>query len=372
MNSSTNRPPVRIGVIGVGQIGKHHLENYSKITDANVVAVADINEAEAKRVAEKYNIPNVYTNFRELLQRDDIEAVDVCLHNNFHAPVTIAALQAGKHVYCEKPMAGSYHDAEAMMKAAQETGRKLAIQMFTPYSSETKAAKSLIDGGYLGKLYHARSAGHRRRGRPFVDGYGTPAFVQKETASGGALYDMGVYHIAQVLYLLGNPAALTISGSTYQETPMDDKRRQTSRYNVEELGLGFIRLEGGITLDIIEAWAIHLDKLEGSVILGSQGGVRLDPFGFFQSIGHLDLDATADMGAFNWRLNNVGANGDAYESSQRHWVAALQGRVDLIPTAAIALNTMLISEGIYLSQKRGHEVTAEEVRATSESTALKV
>lgn len=372
MNSTTDRQPVRIGVIGVGQIGKHHLENYSKIADANVVAIADVNEAEGQRVAQKYIIPNVYTNFRELLQRDDIEAVDVCLHNNLHAPVTIAALQAGKHVYCEKPMAGSYHDAEAMMKAAQETGRRLAIQMFSPFRDETKAAKTLINGGYLGNLYHARSTGHRRRGRPFVDGYGTSAFVQKETASGGALYDVGIYHIAQVLYLLGNPTALTISGATYQEIPMDEKRREISRYNVEELGLGFVRLEGGITLDIIEAWAIHLDKLEGSYIVGSEGGVRLEPFGFFHAVGHLDLDSTADMERFNWRLNNVGENGDAYDSSQRHWVATLQGRVDLIPTAAIALNTMLISEGIYLSQERGHEVTAEEVKATSQSTALKV
>jgi predicted dehydrogenase len=372
MNSSTNRERVRIGVIGVGQIGKHHLENYSKIPDAQVVAVADVNEAEAERVAEKYSIPHVFTNFRDLLHRGDIEAVDVAMHNNLHAPATIAALEAGKHVYCEKPMAGSYYDAEQMLKTAQKTGRKLAIQMFSPYKDETKAAKILIDGGHLGKLYHARSVGHRRRGRPYVDGYGSPFFVQKETASGGALYDMGVYHIAQVLYLLGNPAALTISGATHQEMAMDEKRRAASRYNVEELGLGFIRLEGGITLNILEAWAVNLDKFDGSVILGSEGGVRLDPFGYFRSIGHLDLDSTADMEALNWRLNNVDSDGDAYGSSQQHWVAALQGRVNLVPTAAIALNTMLISEGIYLSQERGCEVTAEEVRATSKSTALKV
>lgn len=369
---SNTRQPVRIGVIGVGQIGKHHLENYSKIKDAQIVAVADLNEAEARRVADLYKIPHVYTNFRELLKRDDIEAVDVALHNNYHAPVTIAALQAGKHVYCEKPMAGAYHDAEMMMNTARDTGRRLAIQMFSPFLNETKAAKSLIDGGHLGKLYHARSTGHRRRGRPYVDGYGTPSFVQKEIASGGALYDMGIYHIAQILHLIGNPQPLTISGTVHQEIAMDEKRRATSGYNVEELGLGFIRLAGGITFNIIEAWAVNMDKFAGSAIFGSEGGVRLDPFGYFRSIGHLDLDSTADMGAFNWRLNNVGENGDAYESSQQHWVAALQGRVELLPTAAIALNTMLISEGIYLSSQRGSEVTAEEVKAASQSTALKV
>lgn len=362
--------PVRIGVIGVGQIGKHHLENYSKIPNANIVAVADVNEAEARRVAEKYNIPDVYTNFHDLLRREDIEAVDVCLHNNLHMPMTVAALEAGKHVYCEKPMAGAYIDAEKMLATARAVDRKLAIQFFSLFQNETKAAKYLIDSGALGKVYHARSTGHRRRGRPYVDGYGTPLFVQKQHASGGALYDMGVYHIAQVLYLLGNPAPLTITGSTHQEIAMDEKRAKLSGYNVEELGLGFIRLQGGLSLDIIEAWAIHLDKIEGSVVVGSEGGVRLDPFGYFRSAGDLDLDSSADLGGYDWRVHNVGEVGDAYDSSQHHWVAALQGRCDLIPSAEIALNTMLISEGIYLSHSLGREVTPDEVKAASQSTAL--
>src|SRR5262245_35076753 len=121
-------PPVNIGIIGTGQIGKHHINEYSKISGANIVAVADINEAEAQRVADQYHIPMVYTDFRELLRRDDILAVDVCLHNNLHMPMTVAALEAGKHVYCEKPMAGAYIDAEAMLNAARDCGKMLHIQ----------------------------------------------------------------------------------------------------------------------------------------------------------------------------------------------------------------------------------------------------
>ncbi len=369
---TASREPVRIGVIGVGQIGKHHLDNYSKIADAQIVAVADVNEAEARRVAGLHNIPSVYTDFRELLKRDDIVAVDVALHNNLHMPVTVAGLQAGKHVYCEKPMAGSYRDAETMYTTAQQAGRKLSIQLSTLFSNEVKAARYLIEKGHLGKVYHARSNGHRRRGRPFVDGYGTPNFVQKQNASGGALYDMGVYHIAQMLYLLGNPAPQTISGRVYQELAMDEARQQRSGYNVEELGLGFVRLADNITLDIIEAWAVNMDKFESSMVMGSEGGVRLDPFGYFRSVGDLDLDSSASMGGFNWRIHNVGVDGDAYDSPQHHWVAALQGRVPLLPTAELALNTMLISEGIYRSHAQNREVTAAEVKAESVSTALTV
>jgi predicted dehydrogenase len=363
---------VRIGVIGVGQIGKHHLNNYQKVEGAELVAIADINEAELNRVSETYKIADKYTDFRKLLQRDDIEAVDVCLHNNFHMPVTVAALRAGKNVYCEKPMAGAYIDALTMYQTAQEMKRKISIQLSTLFSKETKAARAMIDMGMLGKIYHARSTGFRRRGRPYVDGYGTATFVQKRNSAGGAMYDMGVYHIANMLYLLGNPPILRISGKTYQETEIDAERLQLSGYDVEELGLGFVRLENNTSLDIIESWAIHLNDFEGCSVVGSKGGIRLEPFGYYQNIGDLELDTTVNLGSFDWRVHQLRQNPDAYDSAQHHWVAALQGRVELLPTAELALNTMLISEGIYLSEKLGREVTADEVKETSKSTSVQV
>jgi predicted dehydrogenase len=321
-------------------------------------------------VAGEHKIPNVYTEFRKLLARDDIQAVDVCLHNNLHAPVTIAALKAGKHVYCEKPMAGAYRDAESMLQTAAKCGRKLSIQLSTLFSKESKIARRLIAEGKLGHVYHARSTGFRRRGRPYVDGYGSPTFVQKKNSAGGALYDMGVYHIAQILYLLGNPEVKRVSGRIYQKTDMNTKRRRLSGYNVEELGMGFVRCADDISIDIIESWAIHLDNFESSFVVGNKGGVRLSPFGFFQSAGHLDLNASTNLDGAAFRWSNVQCDGHLYANPQAHWIAALQGKVKLIPTAEIALNTMLISEAIFLSSARGCEVTAEEVKEASKSTAV--
>ena len=151
---------------------------------------------------------------------------------------------------------------------------------------------------------------------------------------------------------------------------MDPARRELSGYDVEELGLGFVRFSGGLTMDIIEAWAINLDKLEGSCLVGNKGGVRLEPFGFFHSTGDLDLNVSANLDTLVQRLHDLRENADAYDSPQQHWIAALQGRVALLPTAELALNTMLISEGIYLSDRLGREVTADEIRASSQSTAL--
>jgi predicted dehydrogenase len=364
---TTAHRPIRIGLIGAGQRGQQHLEVYQDVPGAEIVAIADINEALAQRVAAQFNIPHVYTGYRELLQRDDLDAVDVCLHNNLHQPVAVAAMEAGMHVYCEKPMAGSYADARIMYEAAQALGRKLSIQLFTLFRPETRAAKLLIDEGCLGELYHARSTGFRRRGRPYVDGYGTSTFVQKRHAAGGALYDMGVYHIARLLYLLGNPDVTRITGKTYQKTAMDSTRQTASGYDVEELALGFVHFTDDVTLDIIESWAIHLDGLEGSSIVGTLGGVRLEPFGYYHNIGDLEINSTADLDQIAYRWKNVHDGGDVYDSAGHHWVAALQGRVELLPSAELALNTMLISEGIYLSTQLGREVTAEEVREKSVS-----
>ena len=368
----THVDKLRIGMIGAGQIAQHHMNTYNKMTSVQLVAVADIDPARAEEAAKNFNIPNTCTDFRKLLQRDDIQAVDVCLHNNFHMPATVAALEAGKDVYCEKPMAGSYADADLMLKSARRLGRKLSIQLSTLFATNTRAAKIIIEQGHLGKIYHARSTGFRRLGRPYVDGYGAPAFVKKEVAAGGALYDMGVYHISQILFLLGNPSPERISGKIYQETPLDPKRVKDSGYNVEELGMGFVRFAAGVSMDIIESWAVHLDGFEGPFVLGSLGGIRLDPFGFYHRVGDMVTDSKIDLSAAAYRWQNVHGIGDVYDSPQHHWVAALQGRVELLPTAELALNTMLISEGIYLSDKLGREVAADEVREKSISTAVKL
>ena len=171
--------------------------------------------------------------------------------------------------------------------------------------------------------------------------------------------------IAQLLYLLGNPGVERVTGKTYQHVEMDAARRASSGYDVEELGAGFVRLTGGATLDIIEAWALHVDSLEASYVFGSKAGVRLHPFGFFKSYGHLNLDAGLDLGSAKIRWDSVTETGKYYAGSQQHWVGALLGHVPLLPTAEIALTTMLISEGLYLSESLGREVTAEEIKQHS-------
>ena len=362
---------VKIGMIGCGQIANMHLHAYQELP-VEIVAAADIDEAALARAAQEYDIKHPVTDFRELLKIEEIQAVDVCLHNNLHAPVTIAALEAGKHVYCEKPIAGSYADGLVMVEAARRTGKMLAMQLFTLFSLDTKAAQRLIQEGFLGDMYYAKSIGYRRRGRPYIDGYGTSSFVQQKIAAGGALFDMGVYHISQVLHLLGNPAIKTVSGTAHQAIPMYEDRRQNSNYDVEELGVGLVRLDGGVTFVIEESWAVHMGQPSASELHGSKGGVRLDPFSFHSTVADMEMDATVDLRGADLRWHRCIPDTDAYDSAQAHWVAALQDRVPLIDSAGLGLATMKISEGIYLSTKLLREVTGEEVEKASKSTAAEL
>jgi len=354
---------IRVGVIGTGQIGKAHIKRYNELPDVELVGLCDVRLDEAQRVAADANVAYTCSDYHELLKRDDIDSVDVCLHNRLHAGVTIDALEAGKNVYCEKPMSWTYAEARAMVDAAKRTQMLLHIQLATLYRPETKAAKRLIDGGQLGKVYYARCYSYRRRGRPFVDGYGSAQFVTTRTAGGGTLLDTGIYSLGRMVYLLSAPNVLTVTGSSYQETGMYEDRRQSSGYNVEELGIGLARLEGGATLFIESSWAIHAGAPEGDTLAGSKGGISLEPFTFYTTLEDMEMDATFDLKSADLRWHATNPVVEGYDDSQKHWIWAQLGRVPLLNTARCALVAAQITEGIYLSASLGHEVSAAEIEA---------
>ncbi|KXA91222.1 hypothetical protein AKJ57_01980 [candidate division MSBL1 archaeon SCGC-AAA259A05] len=397
-NNTCDKEKVRIGLIGAGQIGGFHLDGYEKIKAADVLAVADVDEEKAKNVAEKYGIEHVYSDYRELLENEEVEAVDVCVHNNLHAPIVIGSLEAGKEVFSEKPLAGSYFDARRMYEKAKEEGRHLSVQNLILFSKETRAAKKLIEDRKLGEVYYGKAAnfdvvGFRRRSIPYVEGYGSPNFVKKKVSGGGTVYDVGTYTIGQTLYLLGLPEVKRISGRTFQNAeetfegeelgdiykerlsvPPTEEFPKETEYDVEDVGFGFVRLEDDIVLSFGASWNFYLNG-EGSAVVGTKGGIRLDPFQYFTTISDVEADVTFDLDEYERRRGLLegreGENDDnLFSPPLRHWIGVLRGKEEPLPTAEIALKTMLIMEGIYMSNDLGREVSAEEVMEKSESTAL--
>jgi predicted dehydrogenase len=379
--------PVEIGIVGAGKRGLSHASEYEAIDEADVVAVADIDEASANSLAEEFEVPAVYRDYREMLTDADIDAVSVCVHNNLHRPVAVDAFETGADVFSEKPLAGTYADAKAMAKAAESAGCHLGVQNGTLFSPETRAAKRFIEDGNLGKPYYGRAIFSRRRGRPYVDGYGTPAFVSKDSAGGGPIIDIGTYVIGRMLHLLDNPDVDRVNGATFEHTDdayaeelvgdnrtVYETRLEESGYDVEDVGVGFIQLDGGRVLSVRAAWHMFHPE-ESDVVVGSQGGLQMDPLEYHTTTSDYETTTSIDVDEYERRQGLIESEG-GYESERdvgqfRHWIDTLTGKADdPIPSGELALESMLIMEGIYLAQQAGRELSTEEIANRSESTAI--
>lgn len=374
---------IKVGLIGAGQVGNYHLNTYDKIPNAEVIGVSDIVEKKARNSAKRHKIKHVYTDYHDLLENEEVDAVDICLHNNLHSPVTIDSLESNKDVFCEKPMAGSYPDARKMYEKAKETGKTLTIQNLKLYSKETKATRNLIKEKKLGKVFYGHDVNLRRRGRPFIEGYGSPNFVRKDMSGGGAVYDMGTYSIGRMLYLLGLPEIERISGKTFQTAndmydaeSLYGERMKESGFSVEDSGFGFVKFNQDRVMSITNSWHMYSDRGRGGAVVGTRGGVRLKPFQFFTTISDMEADVTFDLEEYERRKCLLKDEEEILEKSLvsdplYHWIRDLQGREHpRIHTDEIALKTMLIMDGIYLSDELGKEVTAKEVVEKTESTAM--
>ncbi|USZ67141.1 Gfo/Idh/MocA family oxidoreductase [Halorussus salilacus] len=391
---------VRIGIVGAGNRGRNHALRYARIPGAEVVAVADVDEAKARNLADSHGAES-YASHAEMLADADLglDAVNLCVHAPLHAPIGVDALEAGTDVFCEKPMADSYAAARRLSEAAERTGQRLAVQNQLLYTVETRAAKAVADAGELGEVYHGVAGrsrgwafdventevamGARRRGTPYVDGYGSPAFAREESAGGGAVYDLGSYTIGQILYLMGSPTVERVRGETFRTTPAraraaedDEYRRRVeqSGYDVEDVGVGLVTFEDGSVLSVRASWSRYQED-ESSAVVGTRGGVRLDPFEYYSTVGDVEMRASADLEEFRFRQQYLdGERGEmAYRSGLAadplyHWVEGLAGRTDPLPTAELGLEAMLAMDGIYRSAGLGREVTREEVVEDADPT----
>ena len=348
-------PKLKAGVVGAGIIGKSHVRRYMEMRgDVELTALADINEAEAQRVAQANGIPRVFSDYRDLLAVDEIDTVDVCLPNFLHAPVSIAALEAGKHVYCEKPMARTGAEAQAMYEAAQKAGKQLHVQMGTVFTRETKAAKRLIEDGALGRVYYVKTSHGRRKGRVYVDGYATTHFVQKEKSGGGTLADTGIYNMARMVYLLDMPEPETASGSVFTEIPMDEKRRADSGFDVEEFAAGVVRFKNDVTMVVEEAWAAF-GEFDGDKLFGSLGGLRLNPFTLYTDLYGMDANVSFNLDSYERRLRERGQSSAGYDDSQRHFVWSVLERIEPIDTGRIGMIVAQITSALYESAEKRAE-----------------
>ncbi len=267
MRSSKRK--LRAGVIGIG-IGRHHLRGYAAHPQCEVLAVCDLNLAGAKSLAEQYGAKHVFRDYRRLVEMEELDIVSVAVPNYLHAKMTIAALEAGKDVLCEKPMATKLADAEAMVKAAKKAKKRLMIDMSYRFNARQQGVHERIQAGELGEIYYAKSHYTRRKGIPF----GASAwFVSKRMAGGGPSVDLAVHAFDLVWWQMGSPKPTWVLGATYDKLLPERAAKAGVVGDVDDLAAGLVKFDGGQTIFFEASWDGHIPGHEGYEIYGTKGGV---------------------------------------------------------------------------------------------------
>jgi predicted dehydrogenase len=279
---------IRIGIIGCGGIANgKHLPSLSRLKEVEIVAFCDIIPEKAQEAKEKYGTPNatVDTDYTKLLADPSIDAVHVCTPNDSHAEISIAALEAGKHVMCEKPMAKTAADARLMVEAAKRTGKKLNIGYQNRYRADSLYLKQLCEDGELGEIYYAKAHAIRRRAVPTWG-----VFLDEEKQGGGPLIDIGTHALDLALWMMDNYKPKVVLGKAYHKLssmenaanawgPWDPKK-----FTVEDSAFAMITMENGATIVLESSWALNtLDIDEAKVSLSGtlagadmKGGLRIN------------------------------------------------------------------------------------------------
>jgi len=285
----------KVGIIGVGTIGRAHIKAFTANRKAEVAAIADINPEALKSVSEKFKIEKAFTDYQDLLALDDLNGVVICTPPFAHAKITCDAASLGKHVLCEKPMAMNSEEARRMVKACDEAGVKLGIcSARSRFSPSVNLAKKYIDRGKIGRVYYYRATTLRRRGRPGIDILKESKwFLDSSKAGGGSLIDIGCYDIDVSLYLLGNVQPVSVSAMRF--TGIEPAVKLNTIYDVEEHSSIFVRFNDGTAATFETAWASNIGPYTETLIFGSAGGLKLNPFTYYTEERGIGISKSFDI-----------------------------------------------------------------------------
>ncbi|GAA0614568.1 Gfo/Idh/MocA family oxidoreductase [Virgibacillus siamensis] len=270
---------LRLGIIGAGGIAVgRHIPAFQKLQDKVVLqAVQDINETRAQQIADRFSIPDVFTEYHDMFRK--VDAVVICTPNKFHSEIAISALQHGVHVFCEKPMAITVDECRQMMETADKTGNVLTIGYHYRFMQEPRAAKAIVDAGEIGKPIVARIQALRRRKVP---GWGV--FTNKSLQGGGSLIDYGCHFLDLAMWLMGNPDPVEITGTTYNDlskTPglvNEWGEVDHSTFDVDDHATAYIKFDNGSSLLFETSWAANVkEDIESVSISGTNGGLDVFP-----------------------------------------------------------------------------------------------
>lgn len=349
---------LKVAVVGVGSISECHIPAYLVNPKVELYAFCDINKERLEEMGRRFNISRLYTDEETMLRElPELDAVDVCVWNCNHAPCSIMALDAGKHVLCEKPMATSAAEAEKMLEAAKRNGKHLQIGFVCRFGRDCAVIEDFRDQGFFGELYYAKATYLRRHGSP--GGW----FSDKAYSSGGPLIDLGVHVIDLTRYLMGNPRPVSVYGVTFDKLrdrpgckdALDYGASNPSGkevFDVEDLAVALVRYDNGAVLEVETSYSLNLkEDIFNTELFGTKGGVKMSPgLEFYTEInGYM-----ANVGLAN--AYQYTDNSHMFDDEINHFVDCVLNGTPCRAPAEDGVEIMRILDAIYESARTGHEI----------------
>lgn len=348
---------IKVAVIGCGTIANSaHIPAYMANPKAEIKYFCDIDKGKAEKAVKDYGCGTAITDYHDILNDPEIEAVSICTPNHVHASIAIDLLRAGKHVLCEKPAARTYAEALEMQKVQHETGKVLNIGVVNRFNTGVNMIKHIIESGELGELYHVYVSFRAHRSIPGLGG----AFTTKSIAGGGALIDWGVHFLDIVMYCAGDPQPKTVSGQTYSKLGRDMENytyvnmwagppNYSGTYDVDDFVTAMIRTQGpSITLN--GAWAQNIGVDEMYIdFLGDKAGIRLQygaDFKMYSAHNGALLETSHKFNKGNHFQNEIDSFIECIQTGEK-----LPSHIDTV------IVTAQIIQAIYDSSDAGKEIS---------------
>ncbi len=351
---------IKVGIIGCGGIANgKHMPALAKVADCEMVAFCDIVPERAEKAAKEYGTPDakVYVDYRELLKDPEIEVVHVCTPNRSHSFITVDALEAGKHVMCEKPMAINSAEAKKMIDAANRTGKKLTIGYQSRFRDDSTYMKQEAEAGTFGEIYYAKATALRRRAVPTWG-----VFLNEYEQGGGPLIDIGTHALDLTLWMMDNYKPKYCVGTAYHKLNQDTNQGNMwgnwdpEKFTVEDSAFGFVVMENGATIVLESAWALNtLDVREAvTSVCGTLAGADMMNGLRINGIRHgrqYVMEPSFKAGGVAFNDGKKGEN--PADREERLWIEAVRNDTEPLTKPEQAYCVTRILEGIYESAKSG-------------------
>ena len=328
---------VKIAIIGLGSVAQLvHLPNLLKISNIELKSVAETKTSRLNTIADKFNIPERYRDYKELLQKSDVDAVIITTPTSLHKEITIDSLNAGKDVLVEKPIARNHKETDPILQTAEKNKRKLMIGMNLRFRPDTLLLKSLIQSGEIGEPFYTKAVWVRRQSSE------QKWFTRREEAGGGVLLDLGISLLDISLWLMGHPKVNTVQTQNYYQNTK----------NLEDTSISFLRCEESKIINIETSWTLPVEKDNFQItVYGSKGSVTTTPLHLYKKVENRFVDLKPSMTNSPSQLFKK-----SYFNELKSFVGAVRGLNPLFSSAERAVERLKIIETMYQSARKYREM----------------